>query len=279
MLHRLMPTLCGSGCLRSPVTVRRERRCDYVHTSGLLREHSPLQKPRSPRESFQQNTSLNSGSRPRQTTALLINPHTMRLKRELKALGIIIPDKPAPLASPTTQGVDEDVRNHASHEAGTAGTEVAEARPHAQPALQSDPTIQGVDEDVQNDTPHDAAIVETEVAEAQLRPNEGPRRPATSAINTVPKIDTVLLSDSVPTQMRECIVCGEAYPTHFFPNLEGCAQAPNMCRNCFSRWLREQVGSTVLLSDIKCPCEDQGCKVSFTHADVQQYATPDVFKR
>jgi hypothetical protein len=168
------------------------------------------------------------------------NLHTMRLKRELKALGIVIPDEPALPSVPITRVLYEDVQNNASHE---------------------------------------EVVTDTEVVEAQPPPKEEPPRPVTSATHTVHEVGTILPSNSLPTKTRECSVCSNIHPTEDFPHLEGCAQAPSVCPDCVTEWLSNQVGSTVLLRDVKCPCHDQGCKVSFGHEDVQKYATTDVFDR
>jgi hypothetical protein len=53
----------------------------------------------------------------------------MRLKRELKALGIVIPDEPAPPFVSTTRGLDEDVQNNASHGEAATQTEAMKAQP------------------------------------------------------------------------------------------------------------------------------------------------------
>jgi hypothetical protein len=118
---------------------------------------------------------------------------------------------------------------------------------------------------------------------------------APSSLQTVPVLATAALKSSLPqaghenlptdanpsakSDIRECTVCYDSHPVEDFPGIEDCQHERTVCRNCFTKWLSNEVGRTAALSDVKCPCYDQKCKVPITYSTAKQYATSETFAR
>ncbi|KAH7092322.1 hypothetical protein FB567DRAFT_614190 [Paraphoma chrysanthemicola] len=111
--------------------------------------------------------------------------------------------------------------------------------------------------------------------------------PTDQQSNTAPPVsassDSVTVHDEDAADLdpdrRECLVCLKLYPIADFPHLKDCKQQPTTCRTCFANWLSNEVGNTASLSQVRCPCESQDCKVPFTWEDARGNASPEVFAR
>jgi hypothetical protein len=114
-------------------------------------------------------------------------------------------------------------------------------------------------------------------------PTQNPARASTiegdAALNAVAH-NSLVVKLSVPSiRQRECTVCYDVLPVGDFPRLAGCIRYPTVCKVCFQKWLSGKVGSTALLSDIKCPCYAPTCKTPFSYEDVRRYADQETFDR
>ncbi|KAH7068378.1 hypothetical protein BKA63DRAFT_570480 [Paraphoma chrysanthemicola] len=174
-----------------------------------------------------------------------------KLQRELKALSI-------PASSINLQRSDRKARRTA-RTAATAGR-------------QKDPAVTDKDDDTKEEQ-------EKEQHEDKTRQHQqsdvAPLILASSDSASVHDVDAA----DFDSNRRECIVCLEVCPISDFPHLKDCKQESTTCRTCFANWLSNEVGNTASLSQVRCPCESQDCKVPFTWEDAREYATPEVFAR
>jgi hypothetical protein len=76
--------------------------------------------------------------------------------------------------------------------------------------------------------------------------------------------------------LRDCSVCAESVSSKDLPSLKGCEHPPDVCRQCFSLWLEQQMAST-MWEQVKCP--SSGCNKFVTHEDVRTYASPAIFEK
>ncbi|KAF2493621.1 hypothetical protein BU16DRAFT_513666 [Lophium mytilinum] len=79
-----------------------------------------------------------------------------------------------------------------------------------------------------------------------------------------------------PRPARDCALCGELHLTGDLPSLTNCNHHPKVCRDCYCVWLESELNSKGW-RQIKCP--EVGCKEFLNHAEMQQYASPEVFAR
>jgi hypothetical protein len=75
---------------------------------------------------------------------------------------------------------------------------------------------------------------------------------------------------------RDCAVCGDAKLIPELPSLMNCAHEPQVCSECYQGWIESQLNSKSW-KEIKCP--QDGCKELLKHAEMQQYATPEVYQK
>lgn len=174
-------------------------------------------------------------------------------KRELRALGILSPNKrrrgespgdESPAAADAVPQVSAPAHAHTQH-----STEIqrdyevqahADNRPEAQHLTVSNMRI--------GDKVQPNSVTET-LASEQVNSNDG---------------------------QRECSVCGETFPLAYFPGLQGCTHDPDVCRECFVEWLDHKM-KDIAIDDIKCP--SSGCKTTITHEAVHMHAPAEVFQR
>ncbi|KAF2489028.1 hypothetical protein BU16DRAFT_221230 [Lophium mytilinum] len=75
---------------------------------------------------------------------------------------------------------------------------------------------------------------------------------------------------------RECAVCAESYPIPDLPSLMNCEHEPQVCNECYQGWIASELNSKSW-KEIKCP--EEGCKQILCHAEVQEYATSEVYAK
>ncbi|KAF2807483.1 uncharacterized protein BDZ99DRAFT_523095 [Mytilinidion resinicola] len=75
---------------------------------------------------------------------------------------------------------------------------------------------------------------------------------------------------------RDCAVCAESYPIPDLPSLMNCEHEPQVCSDCYQGWIASELNSKSW-KEIKCP--EEGCKQILNHAEVQEYATPEVYAK
>jgi hypothetical protein len=73
-----------------------------------------------------------------------------------------------------------------------------------------------------------------------------------------------------------CLVCYGFKPISEFPALKNCKHEPRVCAECYNQSIASQL-DIKSWKEIKCP--ELGCKEQLKHADVQQYAAPEVYAR
>jgi hypothetical protein len=81
---------------------------------------------------------------------------------------------------------------------------------------------------------------------------------------------------NMASRTRNCMVCAEAIPIPEFPALIDCQHDPKVCAVCYKSWIASELESKTW-KEIKCP--ESGCGQLLKHAEVQQYATPEVYKK
>ncbi|KAF2491119.1 hypothetical protein BU16DRAFT_144198 [Lophium mytilinum] len=75
---------------------------------------------------------------------------------------------------------------------------------------------------------------------------------------------------------RECAICAESCPIPDLPSLMNCEHEPQVCSDCYQRWIASELNSKSW-KEIKCP--EEGCKQILCHAEVQEYATSEVYAK
>jgi E3 ubiquitin-protein ligase RNF14 len=80
----------------------------------------------------------------------------------------------------------------------------------------------------------------------------------------------------VTSTSRNCAVCSETIPIHEFPALINCDHDPQVCAVCYKSWIASELDRKSW-KEIGCP--ESGCKRLLKHAEVQQYATPEVYAK
>jgi hypothetical protein len=81
---------------------------------------------------------------------------------------------------------------------------------------------------------------------------------------------------NMASRTRNCMVCAETIPILEFPALTDCQHDPKVCSVCYKSWIASELESKTW-KEIKCP--ESGCGQLLKHAEVQQYATPEVYKK
>ena len=84
-----------------------------------------------------------------------------------------------------------------------------------------------------------------------------------------PQLDTF-------SRTRDCVVCTEAIPIPEFPALTDCKHDPKVCAVCYKSWIASELESKSW-KEIRCP--ESGCEQLLKHAEVQQYAAPEVYTK
>ena len=78
------------------------------------------------------------------------------------------------------------------------------------------------------------------------------------------------------SRTRNCVVCSETIPIPEFPALMSCEHVPEVCTDCYKSWIASELDSKSW-KEIGCP--ESGCKQLLKHAEVQQYAAPEVYAK
>ena len=75
------------------------------------------------------------------------------------------------------------------------------------------------------------------------------------------------------TTSRICVTCTETLPISEFPAIMNCDHDSKICADCYKRWIAAEL-ERKCWNQIKCP--DSDCKQLLKHAEVQQYASPEI---
>ncbi|OAL44430.1 hypothetical protein IQ07DRAFT_476181, partial [Pyrenochaeta sp. DS3sAY3a] len=73
----------------------------------------------------------------------------------------------------------------------------------------------------------------------------------------------------------ECVICFKPFWSQF-PKFAACTHAPEVCLGCFLAYLNSQLDTTIWNL---IPCPSLECNAFITHADVNDYATRELFDR
>jgi hypothetical protein len=88
------------------------------------------------------------------------------------------------------------------------------------------------------------------------------------------QLQTDLASEEISPPTRMCVVCGDAVPVSQLPALMSCNHEPRTCADCFSNWIASELESKGW-QNISCP--ETNCRNTLQHAEVQIYATLEIF--
>jgi casein kinase I homolog HRR25 len=78
------------------------------------------------------------------------------------------------------------------------------------------------------------------------------------------------------SRIRNCVACTENIPIPEFPTLMQCEHDPQVCAVCYKIWIASELESKSW-KEIRCP--ESGCEQLLKHAEVQQYAAPEVYAK
>ena len=73
---------------------------------------------------------------------------------------------------------------------------------------------------------------------------------------------------------RQCAVCNEGFPDADFPSLEDCEHLPQICQDCYTRWIASSLETSTY---VNCPHTD--CVVLLAFHQMRQYASPTDFEK
>jgi hypothetical protein len=77
-------------------------------------------------------------------------------------------------------------------------------------------------------------------------------------------------------QLRDCASCAETLDVNIFPSLATCDHDGDVCRDCFSGWVSEQLNA---LAWDRLTCPSSECTTFLTSDDLQAHVAADVFER